>query len=234
MFGMNRFLRPIFFILLLSLSATGFGQEIHVSPRGADSGPGSQAQPLKSMEGAKRFIRKLKAEGRFTQNIQVIFHPGDYFISSPVHFGMADSGTEAHSITYRAAEGANVNFIGSRQVTGFEPIGKGIYRAVVGEREFEQLYVNGKRATRARTPNKGAFFEVQSVKETLFDGEEERVPAFAIQEITIDSLEASKLQLEQNPSKALAVFYHKWDNTRRGQGSMERMTGSGWLLLIRS
>ncbi|WP_162340625.1 right-handed parallel beta-helix repeat-containing protein [Cyclobacterium salsum] len=215
MFVLNRFSCPLFFIFLLTLSVTIFAQEIHVSPQGTDSGPGSQGQPLKSMEGAKQFIRKLKAEGKFTQNIQVIFHPGDYFISSPVHFGMADSGTEAHSITYRAAEGAAVNFIGSRQVSGFESIGNGIYRADVSGKDFEQLYVNGKRATRARTPNKGAFFEVKSVKETLFDGEEERVPAFAIQEITIDSLEASKLQLDTKPLKALAVFYHKWDNTRK-------------------
>lgn len=215
MFGLNRFSWPIFFIFIITQSAIGFAQEIHVSPRGEDTGPGSLTQPLKSMEGAKLFIRKLKAEGRFTQNMQVIFHGGDYFISSPVHFGIEDSGTEEHSITYRAAEGAVVNFIGSRPVTGFESIGMGVYRADMSGRDFEQLYVNGKRATRARTPNKGAFFEVKSVKETLFDGKEQRVPAFAIQEIEIDSLEATKLRLGEGLPNALAVFYHKWDNTRK-------------------
>lgn len=191
--------------------------DIHVSLAGDDAASGGIGEPLRSMAGAQQYIRKLKANGMFTQDIRVIFHQGDYYLSSAVIFGVEDGGTDKLSITYQAAAGGKVNFIGAEIISGFEACGNGRYKVRVKGRKFEQLYVDGARAIRARTPDQGKFFNVVQVEETVFEGKEDRVPSFAMQEVFVDSSEANQLKLNENlkGGDVLAVFYHKWDNTRK-------------------
>ena len=58
---------------------------------------------------------------------------------------------------------------------------------------FEQLYVNGRRAVRARTPNEG-FYSVKKVKETIIEKGTGRAPEVAVQKIELDSKDANCFQ----------------------------------------
>ncbi|MFO7826826.1 MAG: hypothetical protein R6V72_23030, partial [Cyclobacterium sp.] len=204
-------------VFVLSIVFPVWAIDIHVSPTGDDAAAGSPKEPLKSMAGAQHYIRKLKTSGMFSEDIRVIFHQGDYYLSSPVYFGIEDGGTAALSVTYQAAAGAKVNFIGAEMISGFEADENGMYQTQVKGRKFEQLYVNGRRAVRARTPDQGKFFDVVDVEETIFEGAEERVPTFAMQQVFVNPMDAKSLKLSENlqDEGVLAVFYHKWDNTRK-------------------
>ena len=85
--------------------------EIHVSPNGNDSNPGTEELPLKSFEGARKAVSKINT-GK--NPIDVIFHEGVYRFSETVYMKQGDSGTEKAPITYRSAEGEKVFFKGSQ------------------------------------------------------------------------------------------------------------------------
>jgi F5/8 type C domain len=78
---------------------------------------------------------------------------GVYRLASTFTLGAADSGTNGHAIVYRAAAGASPVLSGARVVTGFSrvaPQGVVFSAAVPPGTRSRQLYVNGRRATRAR------------------------------------------------------------------------------------
>lgn len=79
-----------------------------------------------------------------------------------------DGGTEAAPIAYAAREGARPVFDGGRRISGFAVGGDGVWTAQVrgvkeGQFYFEQLFVDGRRATRARSPNQGYYYTVLRV-----------------------------------------------------------------------
>lgn len=88
--------------------------EIHVSPSGSDGGDGSVARPLATINQAKKMARTIRAER--TVPIDIIFHEGTYRMTQTVTFDSGDSGTEDAPITYKAAEGENVVFKGSKEL----------------------------------------------------------------------------------------------------------------------
>lgn len=118
-------------------------------------GPG---RPLSSLEAARDAVRKLKAEGRLTQPVRVVISQGTYPLAEPIRFTAGDSGTAQCPISYEAAPGTKPVLTGGRRITGFR---KGpdqlwvanIPEAANGAWRFEQLWVNGRRAVRARSPN---------------------------------------------------------------------------------
>ena len=81
---------------------------------------------------------------------------------------------------------------------------------------FEQFYVNGRRATRARTPDKG-FYTVENVKEDVHYRGTGRTPLYATQAIMTDSALLTPLKGLTQPEveQVVARFYHKWDNTTK-------------------
>ena len=112
-------------------------------------------------------------------------------------------------------------FRGGVQLTGFEKVNEKLWKVFVPQvayynSYFEQLYVNGNRATRARTPNEGFYF-VKNVTETIIEKGEGRSPELAVQHIYLDSTEATCFQsfTKQDYQDALMIFYHNWDNTRK-------------------
>lgn len=139
---------------------------LYLSPRGNDKWSGKLEKPdgrgsdgpLATLTGARDAVRKLKAGGA-NEPIKVVVEDGTYPLMEPVLFTPEDSGTKAAPISYEAAPGAQPIFSGGRAITGFQTVSDGLWVADVpdvkaGKWYFEQLYVNGHRAVRARTPNK--------------------------------------------------------------------------------
>jgi hypothetical protein len=196
--------------------------EWFVSPRGQDTWPGTAERPFASLERARDAVRALKAHGALTGPVRVLVAGGDYVLSRPVEFTPADSGTPAAPISYQAQPGAAPVFSGGRTISGWQPAEGGLWKAelpevAAGRWYFEQLWVNGQRATRARTPNKFFFF-VQDVREEVLKRGHGRKPERARQTVYLRPADFRASLARVRPEELGDVnflVYHKWDNTRR-------------------
>jgi hypothetical protein len=124
--------------------------ELHVSPSGKDTDPGTREAPLATLARARDAARRPTGAGPRT----VVLRGGTYFLPEPLVFKAEDSG-----VTYAAAPGENVVVSGGRRISGWTKADGGHWTARTDLR-FNQLFVDGKRRTRARTPNPGEFFRV--------------------------------------------------------------------------
>ncbi len=146
--------------------------ELFVSPEGNDNNPGTKEQPFASIQGAQKAVRALTKKG-LDQDVKVVVSGGTYRIEEALVFGPSDGGTDKHSVTYAAAEGETPVISGGRRLSGWKPLVKepdnlaprasgkiwfaDIPEVAEGSFHFRELFVNGKRRTRARTPDHGYF-----------------------------------------------------------------------------
>jgi hypothetical protein len=153
-------------ILAYGLAATSaaYGQaqpataDFCVAPGGSDSNPGTPERPFASIARAKEAVRRRIAAG-LNADVKVVLRGGVYTLTEPVLFGPEDSGTEKHAITYAAHPGEQVVLSGGRKITGWQKGDGPIWTATVpgvreGKWHFRNLFVAGRRAVRARTPNR--------------------------------------------------------------------------------
>jgi len=97
---------------------------------------------------------------------------GTYFLSEPLVLGPEDSGTEECPVTYAAYRKEKPIISGGRKIADWRQVavdGRQLWAAEIpevrrGERFFHELWVNGRRCTRARHPNKG-YLKVAEVPE---------------------------------------------------------------------
>ncbi len=153
--------------VLLLLTATAAAVEFHVSPKGSDANPGTADQPFASLTRARDAVRALKAKGPLAEAVRVIAADGTYTLTEPLVLSAEDSGTAQAPVSYEAASGARPVFSGGRVLSGWQQAGNGLWTVKIpevaaGQWYFEQLFVGGRRATRARSPNK-FYYHIQDV-----------------------------------------------------------------------
>lgn len=125
----------------------------YVAPDGSDSNPGTLDLPLASLKCVRERVRELIGAG-LKSNLKVIIREGTYELSEPLVFGPSDSGTEEHSITYSAYPRERVIISGGRKITGWKILSDNRWSAPLEKHDnFQQLYVEDKRAVHARIPN---------------------------------------------------------------------------------
>ncbi len=162
----------ISFIYFQSVSAQ---TNLYVAPDGNDiwSGklPEPNAQktngPLATLTGARDAVRHLHDQGLSGQ-ITVQFRQGNYLLSEPVIFKPEDSGLPDAPILYTNYPGEKVVISGGKTIEGkWKKYHGNIWKMKVPAGwTFNQLYVNGIRQTRARTPNAGYFNAYSIPKES--------------------------------------------------------------------
>lgn len=130
----------------------------YVSPTGADTNPGTQAAPFQTLSRAQTAVRSVTPG--MNGDIVVYLRQGTHTLTSPLIFDARDSGLNGFQVIYSAHPGETPSVSGGQLVTGWVDAGGGLFRAPVGTRRFRQLYVNGRRAIRARTPNAGSYNQV--------------------------------------------------------------------------
>lgn len=109
--------------------------KIYVAPDGNDeTGDGSYEKPFATMQKARDMTVRAKVS---YLPIEVIFKEGEYKIEKVTSFDSSTSGSDFAPITYRAQEGAKVEFNGATVVdhTKFEPITD----SAVKERLYEHV-----------------------------------------------------------------------------------------------
>ncbi len=167
----------IIFIGLMYLQSALAQTKLYIAPGGNDSWSGSIAEPntqktdgpLATLTGARDAVRKLHKQG-ITQPITVQFRQGNYLLSEPVMFKAEDSGTPNAPILYTNYPGEKVIISGGRTIEGkWQKHQNKIWKIKIPKDwTFNQLFVNGKRQTRARTPNNG-YFNAYSVPKESYD-----------------------------------------------------------------
>jgi hypothetical protein len=195
---------------------------IYVSPEGDDRWSGRTAQPndgrtdgpVATLERARDILRSASRPA--ADQSRVVIADGQYTLTRPFSLTAQDSG-----VAYEAQPGAKPVFSGGKIIRGFEAGDDGIWRvripeAANGSWYFEQLFVNGHRATRARTPNKFYHYILDIHEETLQAGSGGR-PARARQTVTAKPDDITPLfpLNEQELHDVQMVVYHNWDNTTR-------------------
>jgi hypothetical protein len=204
-------------------------REIYLAPNGNDSWSGHLARPnlprtdgpLATLTGARDAIRKLKHDGQFTERVRVIIASGRYQLLSPFELTPEDTGTAISPISYEAAPRAHPVFSGGKVIRGWQCGSNGVWRTqlpevAAGNWYFEQLWVDGKRATRARTPNQFWFY-ISDMKEKAIDPGQGRRAKQAQQTVWMRPEDFRSLSgLTQAELRDVNfVVYHNWDNTRR-------------------
>ena len=158
-------------LLLCCMPTSLLAATLHVAPNGNDTWSGQLQQPnagktdgpLATLAGARNAVRRLKAQGPLKAAVEVIVAPGAYSLAEALVFEPQDSGTPQAPVIYRAADGAKPVFTGGRKITGFTPADGGKWKVHLpevasGKWYFEDLYVNGRRAIRARSPNEFYYY----------------------------------------------------------------------------
>ncbi|MGQ1889000.1 right-handed parallel beta-helix repeat-containing protein [Thermophagus sp. OGC60D27] len=211
----------LIFIVLFSFNLWGKNINIYVSANGDDKAPGTKDQPLASLYGARDFIRQLRETNNLQEEIQVIISGGIYYMTEPVVFTDIDSGGDNAPIVFKAAKGEEPVFVGGIAIENWEKVSDNLWKAKVPEVSryglyFEQLYVDGKRAVRAKSPNSGFYF-LKEVDETIIEKGTGRRAALAVQKLKLFPSAASHFAsfTSSDFNDALITFYHKWDNTRK-------------------
>ncbi|MBR3957191.1 MAG: hypothetical protein IKJ89_05020 [Kiritimatiellae bacterium] len=136
-------------ILLAAGLPCSASREIAVSPEGM------------SPHEAVRAIRAAKAAGS-TAAWTIRVAPGLYSFREPLVLTPADSGAVKAPVRW-IADGGEAIFSGGRRIDGWSDDGSGVWSAPVPRTSdgkaiwFQSLFVNGRRAVRARHPESGFF-----------------------------------------------------------------------------
>jgi hypothetical protein len=198
---------------------------LYVSPDGSDRWSGRLARPnsartdgpLASLVDARDAIRRLKFQEQVTEPVRIIIADGTYTLAEPFTLTSQDSGTEAAPISYEAANGTKPVFTGGRAITGFKRGADGVWQAQIpdvagGKWYFEQLFVNGRRAVRAKTPNKFYHYMGKTV-EVPIEGQQGKFRRTT--NVRPDDLKLLKNLSQDEIKDVTLVAYHKWCITRR-------------------
>jgi len=202
---------------------------LYVAPDGDDRWSGQSAHPdagridgpLATLRGARDRIRAMRREPNPPAGpITVTIAGGTYPITETVDFEPEDGGTPNAPVTYQAARGARPVFDGGRAIKGFQPSASGLWvtklaDAAAGRRPFEQLYVNGRRAVRARAPNSFYYYMSKRLSQAADPATRRTVPmqnrGFIARPEDVRCL--GRLSAEQLRDVNV-VAYHVWEVSR--------------------
>jgi hypothetical protein len=220
----------------MAISAeSGSAAVFYVAPNGNDSWSGRLAKPnaqrtdgpVASLAGARDAVRRLKREGSLREPVRVIVAAGTYPITEAVVFTPEDGGTRECPITYEAASGATPVFTGGRTIAGFKHGKDGIWTAAIpevaaGQWYFEQLWVNGRRAVRARSPNKFYYYTAREVRHAV-DPATGQIADLANRAFIA---RPGNLKSWPNLSDVTVVAYQSWETSRLRVASFDEATNT--------
>lgn len=198
-------------IAAIAAMAAAAQSHIYIAPEGNDSNKGTKRAPLQTLQRALDMAISTTA----TDTAYIEVAAGDYFMEKGCRITTANT----RPIIVRATSKEKPRFIGGRKVE-WERVNSNRYRSHITEAAeqgytFEQLYINGRRATLARTPNKG-FYRVKEATEVVSDSGKNTRESYATLRIGGDKERLSSLEhvwVGENGQPKVS-FYHKWSNSK--------------------
>lgn len=226
----------IFATLLLAIHVASASEDqtkadLYVSPAGNDNWSGRLPEPnadrtdgpLATLAAARDTVRKLKADSPQPKPILVLLRGGTYGIGEPVVFTAADSGSEQAPITYAAWPGEKPVISGGVPIGGWKKADDGrTWKTTLpevrdGNWYFRQLWIGGRRATPARTPNQGYFRSAGPGKpyKNRREARGDRSTKLSIH------YQDQDLKPWKNLDEAIVVIYHSWTASRHRIKSLD-------------
>ena len=190
----------LFFVTAAAACAAGAVEVVEVSPDGL----------LKSPAEAVSHIRSLRQTGQLgvDQPVTIRMAAGLYELSDTLNLSAADSG-----LIFEGAPGGKTVLSGGSRISGFQADGSGVWRASVPAGfEFDELWVAGFRAVRARSPNSGYYY----IKQTVSEGEDRNGKPVDWFHRAFEASNPSDLAplcslSDDELSRAVAYVYYSWD-----------------------
>lgn len=132
--------------LILSAASLSLAADIHLSPAGSISTP----------QAARDAARAA------TKPVRILVAPGTYPLTEHLTLSAEDS-----QVTW---SGNDATFTAGKPITGWQKADGGLWKATLPDKAwtFEQLWINGRRATLARSPNKGYYHITEAVGAGVF------------------------------------------------------------------
>jgi len=140
----------LLFLLTLPIQAA----KIWVSPNGNDNNPGTEQNPLATLQMAQKKARELrkKNEASIKNGIEIILKGGTYQLKEPLLLNTEDSGTKESPTTFIAAKDETPIISGGIKVSDWQRVSEHIYSAHLNStNKLRALFVNGKRMRMAGT-----------------------------------------------------------------------------------
>ncbi len=129
-------------------------QCIHVSPEGSDRNPGTREKPVATLKGADDLCNKNGPDKK--GDVCIWMHAGTYWLDYIPGMWQFAGNNRASHFYVRAWPGDKVTISNGHTVQGWQPDQNGRWRARLAKGDCQgqycQLFVNGKRAQRARGP----------------------------------------------------------------------------------
>jgi len=227
-------------VLLFATSTLLHAATLHMAPNGNDSWSGKLAQPnaektdgpLASLAGARDTIRRMKSQGPLAEAVEVVAADGVYSLKETLVFEPQDSGSAERPITYRAADDAHPVFSGGRNLQGFAAEADGRWKVhlpdvAAGKWYFEDLFVNGRRAVRAKTPNEFCHYIRAKAGPVVnpATGKTESLPnqAFVAEPEDIAMLAALP---KERLNDVVIIVYHSWESSAHRVASVDPQTNT--------
>lgn len=140
-------------LALTGVAAAATQATFYVSPSGNDAAAGTKDAPFKTITQAQKAVRAIN--GTMTGDIEVILREGTYALPATIGFDERDGGQDGHYVRYKAADGEKPLITGGMGITGWtlHDEKNNIWKVEGVDGRFRQMYVNGKKAIRARFPN---------------------------------------------------------------------------------
>lgn len=211
----------LLFFLVINMG-TAFSFQIYVSPSGNNNNPGTMEKPLASLSAARDLARSIREGQALAKPIEIIIASGTYNLLEPLELTAEDSGTDEAPLIFRGEKGSTPVFSGGMELPAFEEVSERLWKITIPEialygGSIQQLFVNGERATRARTPNGRNFFKTKKASEFPIDTTEGASVNATIKKVyltseQLDSLGAVKDEDLQN---VIISIHHAWDRTRK-------------------
>jgi hypothetical protein len=203
---------PRTFSGLAALAAAVIALHAGAQPTGTSSSSPTifdAAAGTNTLIAARDAVRAWRAAGRAGAAAVVRLARGQYWLTAPLVLAEQDG-----NATWEARDPKSTVISGGRLLGNFVPDTAGIWH-IKTSLHFEQLYVNGRRATRARSPARG-FFDIQSVTQEELPGGSARltvkVPAAALSALPVDAAALHEAQI---------LVFHKWDTSRYAVSSRQ-------------
>ena len=152
-----------FLLVLGAGGASASPWEFYVAPGGADSSPGTLDRPFATLEKARDAVRERKrAVGLPTGGATIWLRGGQYPRVAPLVLSPEDSGETGKPLVIAAYRDEKPVVLGGRRIAGLQATSDGVWQVVLPEAKqggwiFRTLYVNGRRYTLARSPNRGYY-----------------------------------------------------------------------------
>ena len=143
------------FVMPLTVQAVYF-----VSPNGNDNNRGNLRHPFATLAKARDIVRTVNKN--MTGDIIINLRDGNYQLENTLTLTSEDKGTNGFNIIYKAYKCEMPMISGGKKISGWilYDAAKNIYKAHISPgSESRQLYVNGRRATRARSTDAAGWSE---------------------------------------------------------------------------